>query len=883
MHRQLIKTPRFFGMWRLIQLVTAAALALAPLGFDAGRPALAATNRGTLTVDASSNTGAFAPRYEGHFAQIHTTKGSKDQALLRDLRAQYARGFLRVHHISTAEGQYNFSYDNAFSLFDKMFRDIRAYGAKPIVTIAGMPEWLADTGGKNYGDSAPDFPPRDYAKYEQMLYDVLKYYKRTYPEMEFVEYWNEPDLNANYIAPETYNKMYAAAVKALQRVNTDLKPAVPLRIGGPTLKEFNASRLENFLAYAAQNRLPVDFLSWHEYHHDAQPAYLETEAKTARQLLQKYGYPSAKLFVTEWAYTSQSSSQQVSSANTLRDAAFAVTGMYYWRRGGLDVANVFALQDYVNPNRSVLAPGRWTSTVTAANTDTDGVPMPLYNMLRMTAMLKANQLAVTTDALDTKTGRGVNVIATSDAGGLALLIWNYQGGYANSYDLTVQVNNLPANYQGRLINLQRYLVDEQTSNYLANSQKAGLTLVDSRSVSAQGAGLSLSLTLNANAASLIVLTPGAASATPTLTPTAQPSTSPIPPTASPAPTQPPAATPLPTQPPTATPPPAPTQPPQEPGLVVNAVRNGGFEAGTAEWTAWFNPNGGGAADFTTGADRVEGAQAGQFTIQTLPSDLNVQVYQAGLALEPNRTYVLSFAAKSSGGRDLALSLIQHGAPFTNYGLDKKAVDLTGEWRTYTLAFTTANFTTPVTDARLMFFLGQHAAAGDTYFIDDVFLAPIVVNAVRNGGFEAGTAEWTAWASPKKGGVAAFTTGMDRVEGAQAGQFAIQTLPSDLNVQLNQAGLALEPNRTYVLSFAAKSSGGHDLTVSLLKHSAPFTNYGLSKTVVDLTGEWRSYTFTFTTANFTTPVTDARLMFFLGQHAAAGDTYYLDNVLLAPLP
>jgi len=46
------------------------------------------------------------------------------------------------------------------------------------------------------------------------------------------------------------------------------------------------------------------------------------------------------------------------------------------------------------------------------------------------------------------------------------------------------------------------------------------------------------------------------------------------------------------------------------------------------------------------------------------------------------------------------------------------------------------------------------------------------------------------------------------------------------MQLYQKELTLKPSTLYRLSFAAKSSKGHDVRVVLLKHSSPFTNYGL---------------------------------------------------------
>ena len=113
--------------------------------------------------------------------------------------------------------------------------------------------------------------------------------------------------------------------------------------------------------------------------------------------------------------------------------------------------------------------------------------------------------------------------------------------------------------------------------------------------------------------------------------------------------------------------------------------------------------------------------------------------------------------------------------------------------------------------------------------------------------------------------------------AKAAHFTIMT--PGTNVQLYQHGLVLEADTQYRLKFKGYSSTGHDVSISLLKHGPPYTNYGLSGQVFDLTGSWQSYTVEFTTSGFTGTVIDGRLMFWLAPYDAAGDQYYFDDVVL----
>lgn len=162
-------------------------------------------------------------------------------------------------------------------------------------------------------------------------------------------------------------------------------------------------------------------------------------------------------------------------------------------------------------------------------------------------------------------------------------------------------------------------------------------------------------------------------------------------------------------------------------------------------------------------------------------------------------------------------------------------------------------------------------------------APSGAEAPPNGGFEAGTQPWVFWINPGAGGKGSLSIGDAAYAGAASGRVSISALPADRNVQLYQRDLALLPNTRYRLSFAAYSSSGRDMTVQLIQHGEPYANYGLSRTVVDLTNQWAVYTYEFTTAGFPEPVGDGRLKFFFGEHARKGDKYYLDEVSLSVAP
>ncbi len=151
---------------------------------------------------------------------------------------------------------------------------------------------------------------------------------------------------------------------------------------------------------------------------------------------------------------------------------------------------------------------------------------------------------------------------------------------------------------------------------------------------------------------------------------------------------------------------------------TNVLANASFETGTAPWLAYSNAS----ATFDANAAGCDGGLAGH--VKILQVGTNEQLYQYNIALKPNTQYVLAFAAYSSSGRSMDVSLAEHVAPYTNYGLASNPVALQTSWKDYAINFTTKNFTTTVNDGRLRFSFAPYAQDGDEYWIDEVSLLEV---------------------------------------------------------------------------------------------------------------------------------------------------------------
>jgi hypothetical protein len=149
---------------------------------------------------------------------------------------------------------------------------------------------------------------------------------------------------------------------------------------------------------------------------------------------------------------------------------------------------------------------------------------------------------------------------------------------------------------------------------------------------------------------------------------------------------------------------------------------------------------------------------------------------------------------------------------------------------------------------------------------------MVINLIKNPSFELGITNWIFFT----GSQGSFTISTPGFDDSNAAKIAINIANS--NIQLYQTGLILEPFTNYKFSFSGYSNNDRNIYASIIKHTTPFTVYGLNILNIDLTTAWKSFTYNFTTPNITT-MNDGRLMFQMGTYAMAGDIYYIDNIIL----
>ncbi|HEX3047701.1 MAG TPA: carbohydrate binding domain-containing protein, partial [Bacillota bacterium] len=316
---------------------------------------------------------------------------------------------------------------------------------------------------------------------------------------------------------------------------------------------------------------------------------------------------------------------------------------------------------------------------------------------------------------------------------------------------------------------------------------------------------------------------------------------------------------------------------------VELLPNPSFDNGTDSW--WCIPDKtmnafANAIWDTSDYDTAPGSLKTQCISQGM-SYKDIQLFTNRFNLEKDKTYLLTFKAKSSNNFTIpSIKLNQAGIPWNDYAAPYNSLPVTTGWQNYAAIFT-AN--TAVSDGRLTFFLGNALPAGATFHIDSLSLKQIVVyppsanELLPNPDFNFGAGNWCLFTDT----TAQANGALDAAAFDSAPvSYRIQCLnngDTQSSLQLFTMPINIVQNKTYRLTFRAKSTGIFAIpSIQFMKATSPWTLYSNPYSGLTITNEWQTYSIIFT-ANTTT--TDGRITFFLGNALPDGATFWIDSLSL----
>ncbi len=251
----------------------------------------------TIRVDAAKTFGELKPVYRffgGDEPNYTTMKDGK--RLLRDIGALgEPQEYFRTHSLLvtgdgtpalkwgstnayTEDAQGRPVYD--WTIIDRIFDAHLAGGVKPYAQIGFMPQALSTKPEPYQHGWRPGFPyneiytgwaypPKDYAKWAELVYQWVKHNVARYGAAEVEQWywqvWNEPNIGYWKGTPEEFRKLHDYAIDAVRR-------ALPTaRVGGPDTAGDGGKFMDDFLEHCLRGKnhatgqigTPVDFVSFH--------------------------------------------------------------------------------------------------------------------------------------------------------------------------------------------------------------------------------------------------------------------------------------------------------------------------------------------------------------------------------------------------------------------------------------------------------------------------------------------------------------------------------------------------------------------------------------------------------------------------------------------
>lgn len=278
-----------------------------------------------INVDLTRNDGKILPLHGVCCAPYSRNQGAA-QPTLKKLFREAKIPFCRLHDCCGAYGgTYFVDITNVFPNFDADENNPESYdfyytdeyisaiqdsGCEAYYRLGETIEWSSRKDRTKV--------PADFGKWARICEHIVAHYTKGWAngfnyDMKYWEIWNEPENPGSPLGrcmwggtKEQFFDLYRIASKHLREKFPEIK------IGGfgscgfyPVTREKTPESykefivwFEDFLAMARDEKLPLDFFSWHIYTSDERE--LLAHAQYVRTTLDKYGFSQAESHLNEW-------------------------------------------------------------------------------------------------------------------------------------------------------------------------------------------------------------------------------------------------------------------------------------------------------------------------------------------------------------------------------------------------------------------------------------------------------------------------------------------------------------------------------------------------------------------------------------------------------
>lgn len=378
-----------------------------------------------IVIDSATPSAVLVPNWQS-FSQGGESSDNMIKPAVNQIAGLKPR-FIRIDHlydfyniVSRDGGRLVFN----FAKLDDVVADIIKTGASPFFSLSYMPQAISS------GDIIST--PSNWGEWALTVQRTIEHYSgRNAMNLKDVYYevWNEPDLfgGFKYYGDKNYLELYRyAALGAESAQNTN-----PFRLGGPAITAYYDSWMKAFLQLCQENKLKLDFLSWHRYTFD--PNIYVVENEKLDELLNDFPeYRNLERMITEAGPDSE--------VNPVYDnlySAYYTVSVYAKLRQKVYQVFVFELVDGLSPQGQVFW-GRWGLM---SHQSKGLVLKPRYYLWSTLNSLNGDLLSATGE------NDFINVIPAKSGDNYKILIVNFDPENARVENVPIKILNIsPGEY-----------------------------------------------------------------------------------------------------------------------------------------------------------------------------------------------------------------------------------------------------------------------------------------------------------------------------------------------------------------------------------------------------------------------------------------------------
>jgi hypothetical protein len=318
--------------------------------------------------------------------------------------------------------------DKALANYEGIIKSVSDSGGVVILNIFGTP---AGTGKILDKKSAPvnleEF--KEWIKSAMRDLSCVKKYNIWY------EVWNAPDLENFFLGrQQEYLNLYRSVSESARELEAQYKVRIPVGAPGAsswfrslesnTILTPETSLIYKLIKFCYQNRLSLDFISWHAFSTDPKiekenTIYNKNSAGLVRDWLSYFNFDrNTPLIVDEWNYDRDANLLPEREEKSYIAASYIPARIKNMYEAGLDNQVFFCLEDFQN-NKEGVTRNVGVFYFDIRRSQYKGQPKALYNAFRMLKELGPDMFLLKLD------DEFAGVLATRSADKITLLVYNY--------------------------------------------------------------------------------------------------------------------------------------------------------------------------------------------------------------------------------------------------------------------------------------------------------------------------------------------------------------------------------------------------------------------------------------------------------------------------